>query len=162
LQAVNVLEGGNPFSAIVLSTLRRWRFLPARITTSIPPESYITTPVASEVSAVFLFRSPFIFSWQNYQPVRPNSATPDRPVVPLRLSDPGYPPRSVAQGTVVLELRISTSGHVENVRVVADGGGLGGWTEKTVRTWQFAPALREGVAVRGTVLVAVSYLRPVI
>jgi TonB family protein len=69
---------------------------------------------------------------------------------------------SVAEGEVILELRLSASGSLEKLTVLQGVPGLTEFTERKVRSWRFVPALRAGQAVPGTVVVAISYLRPVV
>jgi outer membrane biosynthesis protein TonB len=144
-------EGPNPFRDMALTSVRQWTFAPART----------KEPVESRVTAVFLFRPRDLFSGTAPQLPKPSRSDADRPPRALRLSDPGYPKTSVGEGTVVLELRISPVGNVENVRVVTGIAGLTEPTAKVVRPWGFAPALRKGTAVPGTVVAVVSYLRAV-
>jgi hypothetical protein len=48
------------------------------------------------------------------------------------------------------------------VRLVKGVAGLTEFTEQAVRSWRFDPAVWNGIAVPGTVIAVVSYLRPVV
>jgi TonB family protein len=146
------LKGEEPLRGIVVSNATRWNFLPARM----------TTPVESHVTAVFLFRPREIFSSPAPDLSGMSVAGLDRPPIPVSLSDPGYPAASIAEGEVVLELRLSETGSIQNVRVVKGIPGLTEFTRQAVRSWRFVPALRKGTPVPGTVIAVISYLRPLV
>ena len=149
---VRALEGLKPFQDMALASVRQWAFTPART----------EQPVESRASVVFLFRPRDLFAGAAPQLPKPSSSHADRPPLPLRLSDPGYPKTSVGEGAVVLELRVGQTGTVESVQAVTTVAGLTEFTEKAVRTWRFDPAMRKGKAVPGTTIAVVFYLRPVL
>lgn len=151
VQSVQILQGASPFLEVVLSTVRQWEFTSA-------------TPGAGQrhVTAVFMFRPRDIFSGSpisTNQLYRQNSDSGPFPVV---LSDPGYPGNSVGEGLTILDMQLSASGDVNDVRVVRDEPGLASHTEKVARTWKFQPAIRNRAAANGTLIVAAWYLRPVL
>ena len=152
IQSIEILQGVNPFLDVALENVRRWVFTPAG--TPRPAESHVTV--------VFLFRPPDLFSSSPLQSSQSFRHDPDRPPFPVELSDPGYPVSSVGEGVVMLELQITQTGSVESVRVVSDAPGLAAHTERALRAWKFKPAMRNGTAVAGNVIVVASYLRPVI
>jgi hypothetical protein len=153
LQSIHIVEGANPFKAHVFAAVSQWKFMPART----------HAPVPYRVSAVFLFRAPDFFSARPREGgpgTRPDK--PDRPALPLNLTDPGYPMNSVGTGATTLELQLLRDGSLESVRIAADEPGLAAWTIQAVQSWKFAPVIRDGVAVPGTVIAVVSYMRPLL
>jgi len=151
VRSATVVKGEEPLRSAVLASVRRWVLTPART----------RTPVESRVTGVFLFRGRDIFSAPPPDLSGVSFAGPDRPPIPVRLSDPGYLVNSIAEGEVVLELRLSEAGSIQNVRVVKGIPALAEFTDQAVRSWRFAPALQMGQPVPGTVIVVVSYVRPV-
>jgi|RhiMetdeSRZDD1v2_1073273.scaffolds.fasta_scaffold599346_2 TonB family protein len=145
-----VLKGHEPFRGMVVASAGHWTFTPART----------TVPVESHATAVFLFRPRAIFADPAPDLSGLGVAAMDKPPIPIRLSDPGYPSNSVAEGEVILELQVTEMGTIRNVRVVRAVAGLTEFTDRAVRFWRFAPAVWGGVPVRGTVIVVISYLRP--
>jgi TonB-like protein len=141
-----------PLPGTVFSSVSRWRFTPG----------YATTPVESQVAAVFLFRPRDIYSSAAPDLTGISVAGLNRPPIPISLSDPGYLATSIAEGEVILELSLSETGAIQNVRVISGVAGLGEFTEQAVRSWRFASALWNGMPVPGTVIAVVSYLRPVL
>jgi hypothetical protein len=152
VKSATPLRGTGPLPGAVLSSVSRWRFTPAAA----------TTPLESHVAAVFLFRPPDIFSSSGPDLAGISVAGLSRSPVPISLSDPGYPATSIAEGEVILELRLSETGIIQNARVVNGVAGLTEFTERAVRSWRFASALWNGMPVPGTVIAVVSYLRPVV
>jgi hypothetical protein len=153
LQSVHIVEGASPFKAHVLAAVSQWKFIPART----------NAPVPYRVSAVFLFRAPDFFSAKSRErapSMRPNK--PDRSALPLILTDPGYPMNSVGVGATTLELQLLDDGSIDSVRTAADEPGLAAWTTQAVRAWKFTPVIRDGIAVPGTVIAVVSYMRPLL
>jgi TonB-like protein len=145
-------KGHEPLNGAVLSSVSRWQFTPA----------YVAAPVESHVTAVFLFRARDIFSSTPPDLSGLSVAGLNRPPTPITLSDPGYMANSIAEGQVVLELHLSETGAIQDVRVVNDVSGLTEFTERAVRSWRFAPSLWNGRPVPGTVVAVVSYLRPAV
>lgn len=72
---------------------------------------------------------------------------------------PVYPVNSIAQGTVVLEVTIGSSGRVEQVRVIRDIPSLTSEAVKAVRGWSFRPARLDGRPVRTAIPVAFTFDR---
>ncbi len=141
VQSVEILHGVDRFDAIALPT-------------SNP------LPADSRVTFIFLFRPRALFSASPIQLVPSLKRQSDRAAVPVELSDPGYPVNSVGEGSVVLELQIASTGAVQGVRVISDAPGLAAHTERATRSWKFEPAVRNGSATAGAVIVVASYLRP--
>ncbi|MGH9791163.1 MAG: energy transducer TonB [Candidatus Acidiferrales bacterium] len=80
----------------------------------------------------------------------------------LATVDANYPPTSIAGGTVVLQVAVSEAGAITEVEVVGDIPSLTVAAERAVRQWKFAPAELNGRPVASTVIVAVSFTRPVL
>jgi hypothetical protein len=152
VQSVQVLQGASPFLEIVLSNLRQWEFTPAGM----------SGPQGSHVTVIFMFRPRDIFSGSPVllsQLYRRNS---DSGPFPIQLSDPGYPVNSVGEGLTILDMQLTASGSIGDVRIVRDTPGLAGHTETGARTWKFLPAMRNRAASNGSVIVVAWYLRPIL
>jgi TonB family protein len=75
-------------------------------------------------------------------------------------ADATYPPTSIASGTVVLELSVSPSGQVENVRVVRDIPSLTQEAVRSAKKWKFRPATLDGKPVATKTVVAFTFVNP--
>jgi len=73
-----------------------------------------------------------------------------------------YPVKSIAEGTVVLQVTVSAAGEAEDVKVLR---GIPSLTEEALRSikkWRFTAARLDGKPVRSTLTVAFVFTRPVI
>jgi TonB family protein len=80
-----------------------------------------------------------------------------QPAKAVSVSDVTIPFRSVASGTVVLDVTISEQGEVRNVQVRRDITSITEEAVRSVRTWKFQPAKLEGNAVTSRMTVAVTF-----
>lgn len=80
----------------------------------------------------------------------------------LETVEAAYPVNSIAAGTVVLEVMVSATGEIEEVKVVRGIASLTEAAERAVRRWRFAPATLDGRPVRSAVPVAFTFNRPVV
>ena len=77
--------------------------------------------------------------------------------VVVSATDIQYPPKSIAIGTVVLEVTVSRTGDVEDVRPVREIQSLTEVATEAVKNWRFKPALLDGRPVRSRTAVAVTF-----
>jgi hypothetical protein len=152
VQFPKILKGADPLAKDVLWNVSRWVFKPARS----------VSEVSSHVAGVFLFRGREMYSSPPPNLTDIRLSGPDRPPVPIYLTDPGYLPNSIAEGEVLLEVRLTESGSIANMYAITLIPGLTEFTQAAVSSWKFAPAYVGGQPVPGTVVVCVSYLRPVL
>ena len=75
---------------------------------------------------------------------------------------PSYPANTVAGGTVVLEVTVSASGEIKDVRVLQEAKGFMQQALEAVRKWKFKPASLDGKAVTASVPVAFSFSQPIV
>ena len=149
VQNLSVLVGPQPFLNASVAAVRKWKWTPVTGETNTP------------VSVTFFYRARQILT------SAPPTQFPDwatlgtRPPLPQTIFDTGYPVNSVGEGVVILELRVSPQGLVENIRVVQGVASLTEMTESGVQRWKFTPARNRGNLVSGTAIVAISFLRPI-
>ena len=94
---------------------------------------------------------------------RPEAPPPRfEPVQIVTTSPAPYPPTSVAEGTVILELTVSPDGGIEAARVLRGVASLTEAAGRSVRQWTFRPATLNGKPVRATVITAFTFTRPVV
>jgi len=73
-----------------------------------------------------------------------------------------YPPNSVAAGTVVFEVTVSTSGTIEEIRAIRSVPSLTEAAERSLKQWKFRPAMLDGKPVRSRVTAAFTFTRPIV
>jgi TonB family protein len=144
-----VLYGKSPFSTSALNAITQWRF-------AAPP-----TATLSRTSVTFLFRPPTIYSVRVLDaPVKPWMPGEDSSALPQQVIDPGYPPNSVAQGSVILAAHVSSEGLVTSVETMSGDRSLSSQAERAVKAWRFSPAQISGKAVEATAFVVISFVEP--
>ena len=144
-----MVYGRPPFISAALDAVTHWRFKPS------------SQAHASRTSITFVFRPRSIERVP--LPVKMTGAQiarPDRPPLPLEIFDPGYPPMSVAEGAVVLELSVDAKGGVVEVRPIVDIPSLTGAVEMEAKSWKFSPAMAGGKPVSGNAIVVISFVHP--
>lgn len=71
--------------------------------------------------------------------------------------DPAYPPNSIAQGTVILQVKLDKWGEIENVKVVKGIPSLTEEAQRAVKKWKFKGATLDKQPVASTVTVAMTF-----
>jgi len=146
---VEVISGEPVFWAPAAAAARTWRF-----------RNDLRRPVT--VSATFIFRARAIFS--NSSPLMPQGVSvrgASSPPLPTAIMDPGYPPQSVAEGCVILQMNIDPVGSLQGLQVVRSVPSLDEVAEKAVRQWRFQPAAADGRAAPGIAVAGICFQRPV-
>jgi len=146
---VTILQGMAPFRDSAIRAIQQWKF----------------SASASRVGVLTVFRPAAIgnsaVGGPSFGYKEPTPSGNNHPPLPLSISDPGYPQRSTANGVVILELTIDRKGVPSGVRTVQDVPTLTDISREAIRTWSFMPAVESGEPVDGTLVVAISFLRPV-
>jgi TonB family protein len=154
---VSILQGMEPFNDSASWAMKQWRFSPATLN---------GRSVASRVAVLTLFRPAAIGntgvggpSFGYKQPTLPPKS--NHPPLPLTITDPGYPQSSTAMGVVIIELTLDRNGTPSNIRTIQDVPSLTDVARNAIRSWRFMPAMESGQPVNDTLIVAISFLRPV-
>jgi hypothetical protein len=140
VQGITPVAGSPPFLQTSFAAVKKWKFAPKQ--------------KQSPVSVTMLYRPREIFSRGagiEFQVPEGRNGPP----LPRLISDPAYPAKSVAEGVVILELSISDAGAVESIATIRDEPSLTPVARRAVGMWKFSPT-------KGTAIVAISFLRPVV
>jgi TonB family protein len=138
LTAAHVMQGGAHYVAPSLDSVRLWSFGQR-------------TEIGEKVGITFLYRGQMLLG---APPFRLNSLQPGLPTV---IVDPGYPVHSVAEGVVILEVHVGSSGRAERIDVVRPEPSLTDTAIQAVRQWAFVPVEDP---LGATHIVVISFLRP--
>jgi len=155
---VRLLQGAAPFTEEAVKSISQWHFDPAHL------DSHA---VATEISVVMMFR-PAAFGNAfvggpslGFTP--PEVPKGDHPLLPHFIFDPGWPiVRYMNPGVVVFELDITASGRVDWIRIVRDVPATADFAKDVVMQWDFTPAVVNGSPVNSRMIVAISFLFPVL
>jgi hypothetical protein len=82
--------------------------------------------------------------------------------MPLAIVDPGYPQTATAEGVVIIDVPIDKNGNALTMRTLKDVPQLTDVARAAVQSWKFMPAMESGQPVVGMLIVAVSFVRPVV
>jgi protein TonB len=88
---------------------------------------------------------------------RPEDAPRFEAAEVLSTVEPGYPPNSIAAGTVVLQVSLDKWGEIEAVKVLKDIKSLTREAERALRKWKFKPAQLDGKPVKSTLVAAFTF-----
>lgn len=149
---IQTFYGGPPFDGPAVRSVTGWRFRN-------------DTKIDRPVSVTFLFRTPTTYPGDPI-PIPPpqdeRNVQRDLPPIPVVVFDPGYPPSSIAEGPVVLQIDVSAAGTPQQIRVIGAGNALSELSTRAATQWRFLPAVRNGRNVEGTAIAVIAFLRPVV
>jgi TonB family protein len=154
---LSILQGLEPFNDSATRAIKQWKFTPATLNGQ---------SVASRVGVLTVFRPAAIGNTSVGGPSlgykQPTLSQKDNhPPLPLTITDPGYPVNSTMMGVVIIELTLDKNGNPTRVRTIQDVPSLTDVARDAIRAWKFMPAMESGQPVGGTLIVAISFLRPV-
>ncbi len=124
VQDVKIVSGDKPFVGPVVDALRQWRF----------PEDR-TNPAIVIVN----FRGPDLYSMGSAQHAVDARGVPDSLPRPRNVTEPRYPPNSLGQGGVILQIDLTRKGAIAKSRLLKGGGDLAQACTEAVRHWKLDP-----------------------
>jgi outer membrane biosynthesis protein TonB len=159
---IKILRGlGPPFNDSATTAIKQWEFTGA-ISGSNGDR------VASRVGVFTVFR-PASFGNQGmggpefgYKEPERNAVGTTHPPYPRTFKDPEYPMTATSTGVVILELTINKIGMPSNIRTIQEVTALTDVARNAISSWIFMPAFESGKPVDGTLIVAMSFVRPAI
>ncbi len=157
IQNMQPLRDTPPLTSAVQDSIQLWTFRPATLKGS---------PVPSEISLTVIFN---VFNpaggaaYQSLvlapaQPTNPDAAQFAPPQINLA-SFAKYPANSVAQGTVVLDVTIGSSGQPKQIRVINDVPTLTQQAISAIKTWRFNAATFKGQPTPAPIIIAFVFQR---
>jgi TonB family protein len=159
IQNMQPLRDTPPLTSAVQDSVQLWTFRPATLKGN---------PVPSEISLTVIFN---VFNpaggaaYQSLvlapaQPTNPDAAQFTPPQINLA-SFAKYPANSVAQGTVVLDVTIGSSGNPKQIRVINDVPTLTQQAISAIKTWKFNAATFKGQPTPAPIIIAFVFQRNV-
>jgi TonB family protein len=154
-QNVVVVRDLPPLTAAVVSAVKGWSYTAATANgdsvSGIVPIAVAFNPY--NPSGVGL-------PAQSLQPAQAQVVSNFQPPGVVQASYANYPPNTVASGTVVLKVHVSSSGRVHDVSVVQGIDALNAASITAAKTWEFSPAMYKGKPVSAEVVIAFVYAAP--
>jgi TonB family protein len=157
IQNMQPLRDAPPLTSAVQDSVQLWTFRPGVLKGN---------PVPSEISLTVIFN---VFNpaggaaYQSLvlapaQPTNPDAAQFTPPQINLA-SFAKYPANSVAQGTVVLDVTIGSSGNPKQIRVINDVPTLTQQAISAIKTWKFNAATFKGQPTPAPIIIAFVFQR---
>src|SRR4029077_10302062 len=109
LAELNVVHGAGPFLEPVLSAVRTWTFLPAKID---------GRAVEARIGIVFQFPQSFMpkVTVRKHKYDKPSDDSGEHGALPVATVEPNYPPNTTAEGSVALYDVVDPQGRVTFTR----------------------------------------------
>lgn len=164
--AVTPLRHTAPFTAAMTAAIRTWTFAPAEDAPApqagLEPKASDRKAMDSTVLVVGLFRPPALFAPTLGEPpkdvAKPSGAAP-YPMVPLEM--PLYPPNSLNDGVVLLELEVAAHGGITGIEVVRSSPSFDKAAVAAASSLIFAPGRVHDRPARALVYVVAGFRQPV-
>jgi TonB family protein len=155
VRSVQVVKDMPPLASAAETAVQGWSFVSATENGTGVPSSIRVTAVFNPFNPAGVgLPSPGLESTGN------GGSAPYIPSQVTSVSYATYPPNTVANGTVVLDVKIGSAGGIKRVGVVHGAAALTGAALSSVRTWSFSPAMRNGKAVESHTVVAFVFPSP--
>lgn len=156
---VKVLRDIASLTPEAIRAVKNWAFKPARLDGKV---------VRSRMTVAVTF-NPAVLNPADI-PLPPLAQPANQPKDQLQFEPPevvsaafpNYPARSVAFGTVVLEVTIGETGEVEDVKVVRDIASLTPEAIRALKKWKFKPARSGSKSVRAEMALAFVFRLPLV
>ncbi len=130
--AVDVLRATPPFTNDVVTAVRSWRFTPALDSDR--------KPMATHVIVDAVARPPSLNTPTIGTPPKDVASPDNRVPFPAQTQIPSYPVNARAEGTVLIEARVDSTGHVVGVTALRSAPPFDAAALDTARAWTFRPA----------------------
>ncbi len=155
VQNVIVIRDLPPFTEGTVAAVKTWQFTPAMVEGQ-------GVPGTVRVEAVFNPYNPSGVGLPglSLQPPAAGAVGDFQPADLSQASYAKYPPNTVANGTVVLQMHVGRDGQIHGVVAVRGKGGLIGAATAAVKSWGFTPAKYKGKAVSSDVATAFVFAMP--
>ena len=158
---IRVVSGQEPFLAAALSAVHSWTFIPAHSAGQA---------AEARVAIIFQFPNPYIppraattHHYKNPAQGKISAAAETHAALPTETTSPQYPAGPNAEGgSVILRESVDAAGRVTAIDTELEAKPLTSAVEAAASQWTFAPAQKSGAAIPSTVVLAVTFRKPLI
>jgi hypothetical protein len=149
---LNVVHGSDPFLKPVLNAVHTWTFDPA-----MRDEQAVEARIGIVVQFPQSFLPKLTAQEHKYDLPSEESAHGALPVLTV---EPDYPPKTVAEDSVILYKTVNREGQVASTEVLRDVEPFTAATLAASQKWQFAPGRDAGEDVYSAVVIVVTFRHP--
>jgi TonB family protein len=154
VEQATVLRSTPSFTEKLRAAVAGWRFEPATAE---------GTPLRSHVLVGAVFRPPTLLDAPAPgEPPRDLSVPTDSIPFPTSIATPVYPPRSLGDGVVLVEVTVGGDGAVQAATVLRSAPGFDESAETASLRWRFRPARRNGDPISSRAFLVFAFRQPVI
>jgi len=153
---VTTLQATPPFTDILASSVRTWRFVPAENDTE--PRNAVN----SKVLVGGVFRPPGLDGLPLGHALVDLGLASDETPFPIATTVPPYPPLARDSGSVLVEIRVDSRGDVADVRTIRSSPPFDEPAMAAARGWKFRPARRSGRSIDAIAYIIFAFRQPVI
>jgi len=155
---VTVLRSTPPFTQMLVDTVSRWRFTPARSRAEDRDG-----PVQSSVTIVAVYRPPVLTNGPTLGETPRDLAggSADSPY-PVAIVAPNYPPQAFTGGVVVFEVPLDEIGRIQSARVVGGDPGFDSVARQALLQWKFRGGSSRGRPVPTTAYAIFTFSMPIV
>ena len=149
---LNVVHGNAPFLKPVLDAVHTWTFSPAKKEDQA---------VEARIGIVVQFPQSFLpkMATAEHKYGLPSDES-DHGALPVVTVEPDYPPKTVAEDSVILYKVVNREGQVASTEVLRDVVPFTEAALAATQKWQFAPAREAGADVYSGVVIVVTFRHP--
>ncbi len=150
VQDAMVIDDSPPFTEEMRKVIRLWKFEPA---------SDGGAPASGRVAVLGLFRAPTLLGGTPPPPKRVSSPSAEIPY-PTSTATPAFPPQTLYEGVVMLEVEVDENGAVSHVEALGQAEGFAAVAVEAARQFRFQPAKRDGHPVRSYAVLIFGFPQP--
>lgn len=152
---IETLRATEPLARILRETVGGWSFQPARDG---------DTAVTSQVLVAALYRPAALYNTPSLgTPPIDRAPASDRVPFPTLTPPPPFPPTTLGDGAVLVEVLVSAGGQVLAALVLqSTGRGFNQGALRAAERWRFRPGRRDGMPVQTYAYVVFGFRQPVI
>jgi outer membrane biosynthesis protein TonB len=154
-----VLRSTPPYTQLVVESVTRWRFNPARMRDEKKNEVSVDSPVV--IAA--MYRPPAIYDNPTLGEPSKDLNTPSRDVaIPTFTASPTYPIQAVVPGGVLYEVTLNAAGTLTESRVIASDPGFVAAAGEALAKWRFRAAYYRSRPAPATTYVFFGFRLPLV
>jgi len=154
VEKATILRSSPPFAEILQKTVAGWRFVPAMVDGN---------PSPGRILVGAIFRPPALPDAPGLgEPPRDLAEPSDSVPFPISIVTPLYPPRSLGDGVVLLEVIVGGDGKALTAAVLRSAPGFDESAKQASLQWKFRPARRNGSPIFARAVLVFAFRQPIV
>jgi len=151
VNAIDVARSAATFTEVMTAAVRGWRFQPAED----------SGPVDSKVLVAAVFRPPTLYAPSTTSVANDVTSLSRDVPSPTRIVTPSYPPQSIGNQAVLVEVHVAAAGAVTSADVLGAASGFDDAALRAARSWTFRPAEVAGAPAPAVAYIIFGFRQPI-